>query len=83
MLDLGCSNGCSLVLGVDPRRTDHIRGASGVIEEICASSGPSSRIVPDSLGVTMLISLQVTQSDSVEEQENAEDIMGRLGSRSG
>ena len=27
--------------------------------------------------------IQVTQSDSVEEQENAEDTIARLGSRSG
>lgn len=69
---------------VDSRRVDHFRGAAGIIEEVCLASGtPFSRLLACFRVSADPPQFQVTQSDSVEEQENSEDIMGRLASRTG
>ena len=64
---------------VDSGRTDHCRGAARVEQEVCSAGCEWAEM--DSGG--MLMYGQVTQADSVEEQENSEDTLARLGSRIG
>jgi len=64
----------------DIGRTYHCWRAARVIKKVCASSGMSNF---QHIVTVHTIFFQVTQSDSVEEQENAEDTMARLGSRVG
>ncbi|KAG6869267.1 hypothetical protein C0993_000020 [Termitomyces sp. T159_Od127] len=58
---------------------------SGELQESSKKSVLRVVRVSESIRSVSLIpaDLQVTQSDAVEEQENAEDTMARLGSRSG
>ena len=64
---------------VDSGRTDHCRGAARIEQEVCSAGGEWTETDPG----TMLKREQVTQADSVEEQENSEDTLARLGSRIG
>jgi hypothetical protein len=63
----------------DSGRTDHCRGAARIEQEVCSAGGEWAEADPR----RRLTHAQVTQADSVEEQENSEDTLARLGSRIG
>lgn len=72
----------NLTLKIDIGRADHSRRNAGIVQEISTSSREPTPYFLHSKKITDTDRLQVTQSDSVEEQENSEDTLARIGSRS-
>lgn len=75
-----CMSRRQLTRPIDPRRTHHSWRNARVLEEICPTRGLFAAPAHD---LCYSLSPQVTQSDTVEDQEGSEDIMGRLAARSG
>ena len=77
-----------LTVTPDPRRTNHCRRTSRIVQKVGSASGTWTGFLdntrrPGGASQHDLLFAQVTQSDGVEEQENSEDTLARLGSRSG
>ncbi|KAG8218587.1 clathrin adaptor complex small chain-domain-containing protein [Butyriboletus roseoflavus] len=77
---VSCISRGQLTRPIDPGRTYHSWRNARVLEEICFTRG---LFAAPAHHLCCSLSPQVTQSDSVEEQEGGDDIMGRLAARSG